>query len=227
PIIASINCTSRGEWVEFCKRMEYAGADAIELNIFHLPISKNESSSSIENSYLNIASAVVESVKIPVCVKLSSRFTNHLINELYNRGVKAVTMFNRFWEPDFDIEKRIITSQEILSNHSEMRSNIRLIGQASAEIQTIDYCASTGVSTWEDIVKFILAGASTVQLCSALYRDGAHIIKNSNNKIERWMKSQSLESIGEFKGSLNFSNTTDNIAYERCQFMKQFGGYSN
>lgn len=227
PIIASINCTSKGEWVEFCKRMEYAGADAIELNIFHLPTSKNESSSVIEAAYLDIAAAVVESVGIPVCVKLSARFTNHLyiVNELYKRGVKGVTMFNRFWEPDFDIEKQTVTSQEVLSNHSEMRSNLRLVGQASAEVKTIDFCASTGVSKWEDVVKFIYAGATTVQLCSALYRDGAHIIKDINSRIEQWMKLHSKTSISDFKGALNSSNVNDSAAYERCQFMKQFGEY--
>lgn len=227
PIIASINCTSHGQWVEFCKRMEYAGADAIELNIFHLPTSKNESAAKIEENYFAIAAAVVESVKIPVCVKLSSRFTNHLyvINELYKRGVKGVTMFNRFWEPDFDIEKQKVTSQEVLSSRNEMRSNIRLVGQAASEIKTIGISASTGVSTWEDVVKFLLAGADTVQLCSALYRDGAHIIKDINNRIEKWMKLQSKESIADFKGALSASKVNDSASYERCQFMKQFGDY--
>lgn len=224
-IIASVNCNSDGDWIDYCKQMEAAGADAIELNIYLMPTSKNESSSSLEAHYLTIAEKVVSAVGIPVSVKLSPRFTNHIyiVNELYKRGVKGVTLFNRFWEPDIDINSLSFKGAAVLSNPSEMRSNLRLISQISSEVSTIDISASTGVYSGEDALKFILSGASTVQLCSLLYKNGAEAIKLINEFVESWMKNNEFTTFDQIKGRMLSSD--DIIHLSRAQFMKQFGEY--
>ncbi|MFI3321998.1 MAG: dihydroorotate dehydrogenase-like protein [Rikenellaceae bacterium] len=226
-VIASINCHKKGEWIDFCSKMENAGADAIELNIFLMPSSKNQSSAEIEAEYFEIVASVTEKVSIPVCVKLTNRFTNHIyvVNELYKRGAKGVTMFNRFWEPDFDIDSFEIKAQTVLSNSNESRSNLRLVSQAAGEVSTIDFSVSTGVHSSEDVIKYILAGASTVQLCSVLYKDGAKFIEQANAAIKEWMEGFGYDSIDDFKARMSSKNFKESAEYQRCQFMKQFGGF--
>ena len=227
PIIASVNCISQGKWIEFCTKLEDAGADALELNIFYIPISKSESGADIESKYLDIVAKVVDAVSIPVAVKISPRFTNHLymISQLYNRGAKSVTMFNRFWEPDFDIDKQEIISQNILSTQGEGRSNLRLIAQASSEIPTMDISATTSIDGSQSIIKALLAGATVVQVCSLLYNEGTDVVASLNNEIKEWMGTQGYSAVGDFRGKLNCKNVADIASYERCQFMKQFGSY--
>ena len=227
PIIASVNCISQGQWLEFCTKLEGAGADALELNIFYMPTSQKDSGADIEKRYLDIVAKVVEKVKVPVAVKLSSRFTNHLymIAQLYNRGVKSVTMFNRFWEPDFDIDKLEVVSQNILSSKGEGRSNLRLISQASSNMPMVEISATTGIDGSESVIKAILAGATVVQVCSLLYNEGADVVSKLNSDLTTWMKSKGYSTLSEFKGKLNGKNIADKTAFDRCQFMKSFGSY--
>lgn len=224
PIIASINCSKTGEWVSFAKDIEKAGADAIELNIFFMPTSANETSASIEKSYLDIAALVVESVSIPVSVKLANVFTNphNIAKELYFRGVKGVVLFNRFYEPGIDIDKSTVNHREILTQKGEARNLIRTIAIMSSEVSSIDLAATTGVETGEDALKMLLAGAETVQVCSVLYRHGFVSIKKMNDFIEEYMNINSYDNISDFRGSMNAANFDNYQEYIRSQFMKYY-----
>lgn len=227
PIIASICCVHGGEWESFAKDIERAGADAIELNIFYMPTSSEEKSQDLEKSYLATAAEVVESINIPVAVKISGHFTNpiNISRELFFRKVKGVVMFNRLYEPDIDIENVSITVSNIFSSSDELRNSLRWIAMSSAIQSDIDYSASTGVHSGKDAIKILLAGASTVQVCSLLYKNGIEEIAKLNLYISEWMQRKGYKSIAEFRGKLNYKNLDKNIAYERSQFMKYYSSH--
>ena len=227
PIIASINCTKGGEWVKYAREVETAGADALELNIFFMPESKDQSAGQIEDRYLQTAGEVAKALSIPVSVKLSNHFTNplYIVNALYFRGVKGVVMFNRFYEPDIDIEDFTVGSNGTLSTHVEMRTLTRWIGRASAEVPFVDYAASSGIESGESVVKMLLAGAKAVQVCSSVYKGGDTIIKYMNDFLADWMQRHGYKSANEFIGMMNSSHTKNSLGYERAQFMKYFSSY--
>lgn len=227
PIIASICCVHGGEWMEFAKEIESAGADAIELNIFYMPTSGIERASDLEKSYLATAAEVAEIITIPVAVKINGHFTNpiNISRELYFRNVKGVVMFNRLYDPNIDIENINITVADIFSHRDELRHSLRWIAMSSAAQPEIDYSASTGVHSGEDVVKMLLVGASTVQVCTVLYNNGIDEITKMNQFISDWMERKDYNTIGEFKGLLNYKNLEQNIAYERSQFMKYYSSY--
>lgn len=227
PIIASINCVASSEWVSFAKEIEDAGADALELNIFFLPLNAKESSASIENRYLEVAKTVVDALSIPVSVKLPNAFTNtiHIINELYYRGVKGVVLFNRFYEPDIDVENLRIKNSDILTQEGEGRNLQRIIALATSEIKTVDIVATTGVGSAKDAIKMILAGAKAVEICSILYRKGFSVIGEMNNSITEYMETKSYDSISDFCGVMNKNNFINSHQYMRGQFMKYYSQY--
>lgn len=228
PIIASICCTKNGDWVKFAKDIEAAGADALELNIFFIPFSADQTSESIENMYLDIASSVVSALKIPVAVKLPKNFTNPLnvVNNLYFRGVKGVVLFNRFYEPDIDVDTLEIGTSEVLSSVSEMRGLIRWVGSVSGECSKVDVAASTGIESGEAVIKMMLAGAKVVEVSSALYKGGESVVRYMNEYISNYMDRHEYTSTDEFIGKLSKKNSNDVSAYERAQFMKYFSGYN-
>ena len=227
PIIASINCVKGGDWTAFASKIEEAGADALELNIFFMPETRTQTAQEIEQQYLATAAEVVKAVSVPVAVKISNHFTNplNIINELYYRGVKGVIMFNRFYEPDINIEKMELGSSDVLSNHVEMRGTQRWIAKASAKIPLVDYAASTGIESGESVVKMLLAGAKAVQVCSAIYKGGGSIIKYMNDFVNEWMVRHGYRETSEFIGKMNLTNVQDSLGYERAQFMKYFSSY--
>lgn len=227
PIIASICCVNNGDWKNFAKEIEGAGADAIELNIYYLPISGAEKSNEIEQKYLQTAANVAESVNIPVSVKIGSHFTNtiNICKELYFRKIKGVTMFNRFLDPDIDINNLSLSTSDIFSSNEELRHSLRWISMASSVQPEIEYSASTGVHSGKDVIKMLLVGATTVQVCSLLYKQGASEISKMNQFIEDWMREKEYKSISDFKGILNYKNSDSNIAYERSQFMKYYSSH--
>lgn len=224
PIIASINCYNKGDWSDFATKIEKAGADALELNIFYLPTSKETDAKSVEEQYLNTVSDVIKKIKIPVSVKMSSHFTNplHIVDKLYQRGAKGVVMFNRLYQPDIDVKTLSFTSAPIFSTPSETAEALRWIALSSVEVDTIDYAASTGVHSGEDVVKMILAGATTVQICSVLYNSGNGVVKEMLSFLEKWMKENTFVDIKQAIGYLNSSKSEAGTIYERAQFMKYY-----
>lgn len=224
PVIASINCMGDGKWVDYARRIEQAGADALELNIFILPTDAARSSIEIEQAYLDIVARVCSTVSIPVSVKLGIRFTNVLsvAREIYFRKGRGVVMFNRFFEPDIDIDRIALTSSETISSNNELRNSLRTAALCAAEVPQIDISISTGVHTGEDVVKALLTGAKTAQVCSALYLHGLNAIGDMNSFVSQWMDKNSFESIDQFCGKLSAKHNDHSNLLQRAQYMKFF-----
>jgi dihydroorotate dehydrogenase (fumarate) len=227
PIIPSINCYTSKGWMGFAKKMEEAGADAIEINVFFMPVDRKKSSVESEKLYFELIEKLKKTVKIPVALKIGYRFSNilYMIDQFYIRGIEGVVMFNRFFEPDIDINKMEVVPASIFSQENERRYVLRWIGMASAQDIKIDISASTGVHSGQDAVKYLLAGANTVQVCSVLYEKGIPYIKTMNDQIVNWMNSKKFTSINDFRGKLNYLNYEKPTVFERTQFMKYFSSY--
>ncbi|MCK5066044.1 MAG: dihydroorotate dehydrogenase-like protein [Bacteroidales bacterium] len=224
PVIASINCISGNEWIDFAGRIEEAGADALELNIYFLPIDKEKDPREYEKAYLNLVSEVKKRTSLPIIVKLGNGFSNitWMVQQLYIRGVGAVVLFNRFYAPDINTDDMTFGSSEVLSSPAELRNSLRWIGIVSSQIDQLDLAASTGVHSGMAVVKQILAGATAVQVCSVLYRNGVDYIKEMIKEMKKWMEKNQFGSTADFRGRMNYSSLKDPSVYERAQFMKYF-----
>ncbi|NPA37995.1 MAG: dihydroorotate dehydrogenase-like protein [Chlorobi bacterium] len=224
PVIASINCFSTGEWVDFARKIEEAGADALELNIYMLNIDKNGKAEDYEKVYYDILADVKKEVNIPVVMKLGFYFSNlvKVVNMLSGMGAAGVVLFNRFYEPDIDIHKLQITAAEVFSSSSDLRRTLRWIAIVSEMVKDVDISASTGIHSGEAVVKVLLAGAATAQVCSAVYKNGPEIITKMLNELSEWMEEKGYENIESFKGIMNYGKIGNPALYERSQFMKYF-----
>lgn len=227
PVIPSINCYSAHGWTGFAKKMEDAGADAIEVNVFFMPVDRKKSSVESEKLYFELIEKLKKSVKIPVAIKIGYRFSNilYMIDQFYMRGIEGVVMFNRFFEPDIDINKMEVVPASVFSQENERRYVLRWIGMASAQDIKIDISASTGVHSGQDALKYILAGANTVQVCSVLYEKGIPFLKTMNEQIVNWMNNKNYSALSDFRGKLNYRNYQKPAVFERTQFMKYFSSY--
>lgn len=224
PIIASINCYKSDIWTEFAHQIQEAGADAIELNVFSLETDVTYQNDKLRNNYVSILRKIKETVSIPVIVKLGKFVDNlpALVHALKHNGADAVVLFNRFYQPDIDINTMQIVSGNVFSNHSDLSDTIRWTGIISGKVPGIDVSASTGVHDWEDVVKCLLSGATTVQMCSSIYNQGSEIITQAITCLEEWMQQTQYRSVDEFRGKLSYANIPDPGMYERAQFMKYF-----
>jgi len=224
PIIGSINCTSSKEWTSFAKEFEAAGADALELNIFFVPVSRNESSEQTERLYADIVRAVKKEIHIPVSVKIGFYFTNliALSEKLMANGAGGITMFNRFYEPDINIGKLELTASEIFSTPADIRRTLRWIGIISAALPKLEIAASTGIHDGEALIKQLLAGAQVAQVCSAVYINGSQIIAGMLRELNDFMEKWNFNDIRDFRGRLSYANIKDPMLYERAQFMRYF-----
>lgn len=227
PVIASINCFSPKGWIDFALEIEKAGASALEVNIFFIPTDKHQSSNDSEKVYFMIIDNLRKKLKIPVSVKIGLRFSN-LLNfawQMHNHGASGIVLFNRFYEPDFDINNLSIVPASVLSNPEEQRYVLRWVGMVSGQDMKIDISASTGVHTGEDAIKYLLAGATTVQVCSALYKRGFTVISEINDALHRWMELKEFMTVDDFRGMLNYRNIENPSLFERAQFMKHYSSY--
>lgn len=225
PVIASINCVTNQEWTSYAKEIELAGADALELNIFILPTSKNQTAEDIENMYVKIVTSVAKQVKIPIAVKITQRLTNpiHTAFSLELSGAKGIVMFNRMYKPNIDINNLRISAGDIFSSPAELQEVIRWIALTYGEVQA-DICATTGIQNGEGAIKAMLAGAKAVAISSVLYKKGAQVIKDINETIDTWMKDKNFQNTKDFIGKLSYKNIDNPAAFERVQFMKFFSG---
>jgi len=224
PVIPSINCYTSGGWTDFAQNIAEAGADALEINVFYLPVDRKKSAAESEKIYFDLIERLKEKIRIPVSVKLGFRFSNilYIIDQFYMRGIEGVVMFNRFYEPDIDLKRIEIIPASIFSTENEKRYVLRWIGMASAQDIKIDLSASTGVHSGNDALKYILAGANSVQVCSVLYEKGIKYLKTMNRQMEEWMEANQFSSVNNFRGILNYRNYDKPFVYERTQFMKYF-----
>lgn len=226
PIIASINCVSADEWMDFASNIENAGADAIELNINIVPTERDMSSAKLEDTYFHIIRKIKKKVKIPIAVKIGCHFTNLVafVDMLYASGADGVVLFNRFYEPDIDIERLKIVSAEVFSTPANIRQSLRWVGILSAKIANVQISASTGIHDGEAVVKQLLAGSTSVQVCSSLYKNGFERLIDMIDYLKTWMDKKGYNKISDFNGLLNYSNLSNPAQYERSQFMKYFSG---
>lgn len=224
PVIASINCYTDSEWVDFAKQIEEAGADALEINILALQSEVQYAYGSFEQRHIDILQHVKKTIQIPVIMKLGDNLTNPvtLIDQLYANSAAAVVLFNRFYQPDIDIEKMEQTSGQVFSCPADFGRSLRWIGIASAQVNKLDYALSGGTHKPEDVVKAILAGASAVEICSAIYQNTNSFINEANRFLGTWMERKGFERISQFKGKLNAQDVEGINTFERTQFLKYF-----
>lgn len=224
PIIASVNCISGQEWTSFAKDFEEAGADAIELNIFYLPTDRNEKPGVVEQLYLDVLKKVKSEVSIPVSVKFGINHSNiiGMADKLNANGAAGVVMFNRFYEPDINLETLELVSSEVFSSPSDIRRSLRWVGLVSSTIPKLEIAASTGIHDGSAVIKQLLAGAQVTQICSSLYINGSGVISEMITEIETFMKKWNFKKIDDFRGRLSYKNISDPLMYERSQFMKYF-----
>jgi dihydroorotate dehydrogenase (fumarate) len=221
PVIASINCISHEDWIHFTRRMEEAGADALELNVFLNPADfKNKE---FEKAYFRIIEKVLATVRIPVAIKISKYFTRLglSVKALSETGIAGLVMFNRFYTPDIDIEKIELTTPRMFSTRDELYETLRWIAILSARVPC-NIAASTGIHTGEDVIKVLLAGATAIQVVSTLYKNGPDQIKQMLKKLEVWMQEKGFDSLDQFRGKISRMYGADPAAFERMQFMKHF-----
>jgi len=227
PVIPSINCVTSDDWINFAKNIESAGADAIEINVFFLPVDKKMNPLNAEKIYFDLIERLKMTVKIPVSIKLGQRFTNlvYLVDQLNSRGVEGVVLFNRFYEPDIDINTLNITPAAVFSTPEDKRYVLRWVGMVDAIVDRISIAASTGVHSGNDAIKYLLAGADAVQVCSVLYKNGIEHMAGMVESLQKWMENKGYGSVDDFRGILNYSNVSEPNKYERSQFMKYFSSY--
>jgi dihydroorotate dehydrogenase (fumarate) len=223
PIVASINCVSSSDWVLFARKIEEAGADALELNMYVDPSNISNSSENAEHTYFETINKVLAVVKIPVSIKISHYFSNlaSMVQKLSSTGISGITIFNRFYSPDIDVDSQTVGVAEILSSPHDYVLPLRWTGILSG-ITSCDLAATTGIHSSQTALKFILAGASAVQIASAIYHEGPSVITRMNKEISEWMDQKGFESLEDFQGSLS-QKTSSVQAWERVQFMKYFG----
>lgn len=226
PIIASINCMSGDEWVNFAKSVENEGADALEINISLLPSELHRRSAEYEKLYFDVLEKVADLVSIPIALKMSiysSSLANLIARLSWSGKAAGFVLFNRYFRPDFDIEKMTVHAAPVLSTPEEISIPLRWIALLSQRIES-DLAASTGVHDSSGVIKQLLAGATAVQVVSALYKNGAPHVNELVNGLQEWMERHSFASIAEFRGKLAYQDGDKESTLQRIQFMKHFAG---
>ena len=223
PVIASIHCVSNYDWTYFARRIQEAGADALELNIYVLPSDFNTTGQQNEQVYLDILKEVKKHLTIPVALKIGSYFSGlaNMLKSLSESGADALVLFNKPYNPDIDIHKLTISVSDIYSGENQYQKTLRWIASLSGMV-SCNLAATTGILNAETAIKQILAGADAFQIVSAIYKHGSDIIPEILKGIESWMEEQKFDSVSAFKGKLSKSNIEHPIAYDRVQFMKHY-----
>jgi dihydroorotate dehydrogenase (fumarate) len=221
PVIASLNGSSAGGWTKYAKAIQQAGADAIELNIYNIPTDMDLSSAKIEQAYLDIVKAVKAEVSIPVAVKLSPFFTNfaNMAKRLDKAGANGLVLFNRFYQPDIDLESLEVKPNILLSTPMAMRVPLRWIALLYGKTKA-NLAATSGIHRASDVLKMLMAGADVTMLCSALIRHGVRQIGVIERDLIAWMEEHEYASVTQLKGSVSQKNCPEPSAFERAQYMK-------
>jgi dihydroorotate dehydrogenase (fumarate) len=227
PIIASLNGSSAGGWTAYAKAIQQAGADALELNIYYIPTDMNLSSAQVEQNYLDILKAVKSVVTIPVAVKLSPFFTNfaNMARQLDQAGANALVLFNRFYQPDIDLESLEVKPNILLSTPMALRVPLRWIAILYGKIRP-SLAATSGIHRATDVLKVLMAGADVTMLCSTLIRHGPRQIGVVERDLVAWMEEHEYQSVAQLKGSLSQKNCADPSSFERAQYMKAISQYT-
>jgi dihydroorotate dehydrogenase (fumarate) len=225
--MASLNGATKGGWVRYAKEMEEAGADAIELNTYALATNKSQTSQLLESQLLDLVESVCKEVKVPVAVKLSQSFTSipHLVSELETAGAKGVVLFNRFYQPDFDIETLEVRPSLHFSTPSELLPRLHWAAILFGNLN-IDLAISGGVHSAEDVLKGIMAGAGITMMASALHIHGIDHIGRVLADLQYWLEKREYASLWEMKGSLSRRSVPDTSPFDRGNYIKTLSSYS-
>jgi len=228
PVIGSLNGVSTGGWIKYARKIEEAGADALELNLYYLPTDPSISGSELEDSYVELVGDICRSTKIPVAVKLSPFLTAipNITSRLTKAGAKGLVLFNRFYQPDIDLETLEVVPNLVLSNSNELRLPMRWIAILYGRIQA-DLALTSGVHTPEDVIKSMMAGASVAMLTSVLLQKGLSHINYLLAEIEKWMIENEYSSIQQMRGSLSQKTVREPAAFERANYMKALNSYKS
>ncbi|MCX6967222.1 MAG: dihydroorotate dehydrogenase-like protein [Verrucomicrobia bacterium] len=221
PVIASLNGITPGGWVNHAKLIEQAGADALELNYYDIPSDPNTSGAQVEKRAIDLVSAIRKNVSIPIAVKLSPFFSSlpNFVKQLLGAGANGVVLFNRFYQPDINIEDLDTESVLELSSPSELRLRLRWLAVLSAQINT-SYAATGGVHSAEDAVRAIMAGANAVQIVSALLRNGPAHLTTILSDLTNWLEEHEYESVEQMRGTMNLKHCPDATAFERANYLR-------
>ena len=225
PIIASLNGATLGGWTDYARQIEQAGADAMECNIYFIPTDMNTSSLDIENVYLDILRAVKLAVHIPVAVKLSPFFSNtaNMAKRLDAEGADGLVLFNRFYQPDIDLDNLVIHPNVLLSTPQDLRLPLTWIGILFSRVKA-SLAATSGIHQAEDVVKMLMVGANATMMCSVLLRDGPDHIRMVERELEQWLADHEYESVRQMQGSMSQVRCADPSAFERAQYMRAVKG---
>jgi dihydroorotate dehydrogenase (fumarate) len=226
PVIASLNGITSGGWVEYARKMQDAGADALELNIYYIPTDPELLGNAVEQTYIDTLSDVKSNLSIPVAVKLNPFFSSmaNVAKRLDDSGADALVLFNRFYQPDIDLEELEVVPNVILSTPQAMRLPLRWVAILHGKIKA-DLAATGGIHTAEDVVKMLMAGASVTMMCSALLQHGVGHISKVLEEVEAWMEEHEYESISQMQGSMSQQSCADPTAFERANYMKALSTY--
>jgi dihydroorotate dehydrogenase (fumarate) len=226
PIIGSLNGTSLGGWTDYATLIEDAGADALELNVYYLPTNPEISGLEVERIYLNILSAVKEVVSIPVAVKLSPFFssTANMASRLAEHGANALVLFNRFYQPDFDLEEMEVAPRLVLSNSDDLRLPLRWVAILYGRVP-VDLAITSGIHTSLDVIKGLMAGARVTMMASELLQKGVRRIGEVLNELIAWMEAHEYESVAQMVGAMSQQHCAEPAAFERANYMKMLQSY--
>ncbi|HEX7513881.1 MAG TPA: dihydroorotate dehydrogenase-like protein [Candidatus Methylomirabilis sp.] len=227
PIIGSLNGVSTGGWVSFAKKIEQAGADALELNVYYIATDPDMSGPQVEQMYADLMRDVRGSLKIPIAVKLGPYFSSmaSVARRLDQAGANGLVLFNRFYQPDFDLEKLEVTPNLNLSRSEELRLRLCWVAILSGRIKA-DMAITGGVHTAEDVIKSMMAGAKVAMMTSALLKNGIEHLKTVREGIEAWMEKHEYASIRQMQGSMSQKSVAEPAAFVRANYMKVLRSYA-
>lgn len=228
PIIGSLNGVSTGGWTEYAKKIQEAGADALELNIYYIPTNPTMGAEDVEDMYLDVVREVKESIKIPVAVKLSPFFSSipNIALRMANAGADGLVLFNRFYQPDLDLETLEVTPHLVLSNSFDLRLPMRWIAILYDQVP-LDFALTSGVHTHEDVIKGLLSGAKVTMLASELLMNGIQRIREILLDMTTWLEENDYESVSQMRGSMSQANVAEPAAFERANYMKVLQSWRN
>ncbi len=226
PVIASLNGTTKGGWAEYAKHMQEAGADAIELNLYYIATDPDVGGAALEAAYLETLKAVVAEVKIPVAVKLSPFFTSlpAMAKSFVESGASGLVLFNRFYQPDLNVEHLKVESNIVLSDSHSIRLPLRWISILHGKLDA-SFAATGGVHNAIDAVKLLMAGADVTMMCSALLRNGVDYLNAVLNELEEWLTAHEYESVEQIKGSMSQKSVAEPAAFERAMYIKEISSH--
>jgi dihydroorotate dehydrogenase (fumarate) len=226
PIIGSLNGVSTGGWIEYARQIEEAGADGLELNVYYIPTDLGMTGAEVEQLYLDILRDVKKTVSIPVAMKLSPYFsaTANMAHRLAEAGTDALVLFNRFYQPDFDLENLEVVPRLVLSNAHELLLPMRWVAILYGRVP-VDLAITSGVHTLEEVLKGVMAGAKVTMMASELLQNGMHRISQILEGMVQWMEEYEYESVTQMRGSMSQQNVAESAAFERANYMKVLGSW--